>query len=39
MVGKDSSWGGGQINVSTDAIIPFLQQFSARIHAHGTANE
>ena len=37
MVGKDSSWGGGQINVSTDAIIPYLQQFSARIHAHGAA--
>ena len=37
MVGKDSSWGGGQINVSTDAIIPHLRQFSARIHGHGAA--
>ncbi len=37
MVGKDSSWGGGQINVSTDEIIPHLRQFAARIHAHGAA--
>jgi 2,4-dienoyl-CoA reductase-like NADH-dependent reductase (Old Yellow Enzyme family)/thioredoxin reductase len=37
MVSKDSSWGGGQIDVSTDAIIPHLQEFSARIHAHGAA--
>src|SRR3954451_23475557 len=26
-----------QLNVSTDAIIPHLQQFSERIHAHGAA--
>ncbi len=37
MVSRDSSWGGGQIDVSTDTIIPFLQQFSARIHDHGAA--
>jgi 2,4-dienoyl-CoA reductase-like NADH-dependent reductase (Old Yellow Enzyme family) len=37
MVSRDSSWGGGQINVSTDAIIPHLQQFSGRIHAQGAA--
>lgn len=37
MVSPDSSWGGGQINVSTNAIIPHLQQFSTRIHAHGAA--
>ena len=37
MVGKDSSWGGGQINVSADEVIPYLQQFSARIHGHGAA--
>jgi 2,4-dienoyl-CoA reductase-like NADH-dependent reductase (Old Yellow Enzyme family) len=29
MVSRDSSWGGGQIDVSTDAIIPWLQQFSS----------
>ncbi len=37
MVSADSSWGGGQINVSTDAIIPHLQEFSGRIHGHGAA--
>jgi 2,4-dienoyl-CoA reductase-like NADH-dependent reductase (Old Yellow Enzyme family) len=37
MVSRDSSWGGGQIDVSTDAIIPWLQQFSARIHDQGAA--
>jgi 2,4-dienoyl-CoA reductase-like NADH-dependent reductase (Old Yellow Enzyme family) len=37
MVSKDSSWGGGQITVSTDAIIPHLQEFSSRIHGHGAA--
>jgi 2,4-dienoyl-CoA reductase-like NADH-dependent reductase (Old Yellow Enzyme family) len=37
MVSKDSSWGGGQIDVSGDAIIPDLIQFSERIHAQGAA--
>ncbi len=37
MVSRDSSWGGGQIDVSGDAIIPYLRQFSARIHGHGAA--
>jgi 2,4-dienoyl-CoA reductase-like NADH-dependent reductase (Old Yellow Enzyme family) len=37
MVSRDSSWGGGQIDVSGDAIIPCLQEFSARIHGHGAA--
>ncbi len=35
MVAPDSSWGGGQINVSRDSVIPFLQQFSGMIHGHG----
>ena len=26
-----------QLNVGTDAIIPYLQQFSERIHKHGAA--
>jgi len=26
-----------QLNVGTDAIVPYLQRFSERIHAHGTA--
>jgi 2,4-dienoyl-CoA reductase-like NADH-dependent reductase (Old Yellow Enzyme family)/thioredoxin reductase len=33
----DSSWGGGQINVSDDSVIPHLRRFSDRIHAHGAA--
>jgi 2,4-dienoyl-CoA reductase-like NADH-dependent reductase (Old Yellow Enzyme family) len=37
MVSKDSSWGGGQIDVSTDVIIPDLIRFSDRIHAQGAA--
>lgn len=37
MVSPDSSWGGGQINVSTDDVIPHLQAFSDRIHGHGAA--
>jgi 2,4-dienoyl-CoA reductase-like NADH-dependent reductase (Old Yellow Enzyme family) len=37
MISQDSSWGGGQIDMSTDRIIPYLQQFSERIHAHGAA--
>ncbi len=38
MVDVDSSWGnGGQLNLATDAVIPHLQAFSQRIHAHGAA--
>jgi len=37
MVSRDSSWGGGQIDVSGDAIIPYLRAFSDRIHGHGAA--
>ncbi|MCK6453017.1 MAG: NADH:flavin oxidoreductase [Alphaproteobacteria bacterium] len=37
MVGHDSSWGGGQLNVATDEIIPYFQEFSRRIHDHGAA--
>jgi 2,4-dienoyl-CoA reductase-like NADH-dependent reductase (Old Yellow Enzyme family) len=37
MVSPDSSWGGGQINVASDEVIPWLQQFSERIHGHGAA--
>ena len=35
MVAADSSWGGGQVDVSRDGVIPFLRQFSERIHGHG----
>jgi 2,4-dienoyl-CoA reductase-like NADH-dependent reductase (Old Yellow Enzyme family) len=37
MVTPDSSWGGGQIDVATDEIIPWFRQFSERIHRHGAA--
>src|SRR5687768_4343707 len=37
MVSPDSSWGGGQISVSDDSVVPHLRQFSDRIHAHGAA--
>src|SRR5215204_7622419 len=37
MVARDSSWGGGQIDMSSDAIIPDLLDFSSRIHGHGAA--
>lgn len=36
-VAEDSLWASGQLNISTDAIIPHLQQFSRRIHAEGAA--
>ncbi|WP_250502080.1 NADH:flavin oxidoreductase [Caballeronia sp. AZ7_KS35] len=37
MVSSDTSWGGGQVDISDDRIIPYLQQFSTRIHAQGAA--
>ena len=37
MVARDSSWGGGQIDMSSDVIIPDLQAFSSRIHRQGAA--
>jgi 2,4-dienoyl-CoA reductase-like NADH-dependent reductase (Old Yellow Enzyme family) len=37
MVSRDSSWGGGQIDVSGDEVIPYLQEFAAGIHGHGAA--
>jgi 2,4-dienoyl-CoA reductase-like NADH-dependent reductase (Old Yellow Enzyme family)/thioredoxin reductase len=37
MVSPDSSWGGGQVSVASDAVIPALRRFSERIHAHGAA--
>jgi 2,4-dienoyl-CoA reductase-like NADH-dependent reductase (Old Yellow Enzyme family) len=35
MVSRDSSWGGGQLDMSTDRIIPYLQSLSSRVHAQG----
>ncbi|TIS55670.1 NADH:flavin oxidoreductase [Mesorhizobium sp.] len=37
MTSPDSSWGGGQLNLSTDEIIPHLQSLARRIHQHGVA--
>ena len=36
-VARDSPSSFGQIDISGDRIIPVLQEFSARIHAHGCA--
>lgn len=35
MTSPDSSWGGGQLDLSSDRIIPHLQSLSQRIHRHG----
>jgi len=36
-VAPDSLWPSGQVDVSTDAIIPLFEQFTAKIHHHGCA--
>ncbi|MEM7408001.1 MAG: NADH:flavin oxidoreductase [Pseudomonadota bacterium] len=36
-VSEDSTWSSSQLNVGTDAVIPYLQQFAQRIHATGAA--
>ncbi len=36
-VAPDSTWATGQLNLSTDAVLPYLESFSERIHAHGAA--
>ena len=36
-VAPDSTWAGGQLNMSSDRIIPYLETFSGRIHAQGAA--
>jgi len=37
MTSPDSSWGGGQLDLSGDRIIPHLERLAARIHGHGAA--
>jgi 2,4-dienoyl-CoA reductase-like NADH-dependent reductase (Old Yellow Enzyme family)/thioredoxin reductase len=37
MTSPDSSWGGGQLDLSSDRIIPHLTALSSRIHGHGAA--
>jgi len=36
-VDTDSLWASGQLNVATDDVIPYLRQFSERVHAEGAA--
>ena len=36
-VGQDSLWATGQLNIATDQIVPYLQQFADRVHAEGAA--
>ncbi len=37
MTSPDSSWGGGQLDLSSDRIIAHLTALSERIHRHGAA--
>lgn len=37
MTSRDSSWGGGQLDLSGDAILPHLEAMAQRIHGHGAA--
>ncbi|TQS70885.1 NADH:flavin oxidoreductase [Rhodobacteraceae bacterium] len=37
MVSPDSSWGGGQLNMADDAIIPDLARLAEEVHAQGAA--
>ena len=34
-VDMDSTWSAGQLNMSGDRIIPYLESFSQRVHAEG----
>ncbi|MDE0715441.1 MAG: N-methylproline demethylase, partial [Gammaproteobacteria bacterium] len=36
-VAPDSTWQSGQLNMSSDRIIPYLTQFSRRVHDAGAA--
>ncbi|CAN7637950.1 FAD-dependent oxidoreductase [Brucella pseudogrignonensis] len=36
-ISADTSWGGTQLDVSDDAVIPVFREFSERIHRHGAA--
>ncbi|MBX2836764.1 MAG: NAD(P)-binding protein [Gammaproteobacteria bacterium] len=36
-VDVDSTWSAGQLNMSGDQIIPFLESFSRRVHDEGAA--
>ena len=34
-VSEDSTWSSGQLNMSTDRVLPYLEKFSERIHQAG----
>ncbi len=36
-ISADTSWGGTQLDVSSDAVVPVFRAFSERIHRHGAA--
>lgn len=36
-VTEDSTWTAGQLDMSHDRIIPYLESFSSRVHAEGAA--
>jgi 2,4-dienoyl-CoA reductase-like NADH-dependent reductase (Old Yellow Enzyme family) len=36
-VAEDSTWASGQLNMSVDRIIPYLESFSTRVHDAGAA--
>lgn len=36
-IGPDSTWASGQLNVGTDTVIPYLQNFAERVHRNGAA--
>lgn len=36
-VAEDSTWNSGQLNMSTDRIIPYLRSFSSRVKAEGAS--
>ncbi|MDW6021516.1 NAD-binding protein [Mesorhizobium sp. BAC0120] len=36
-ISADTSWGGTQLDFTSDAIIPVFQQFAERIHGQGAA--
>lgn len=37
MTSPDSSWGGGQLDLTSDRVIPHLRAVAERVHRHGAA--
>ncbi|MCX8282046.1 FAD-dependent oxidoreductase [Phyllobacterium sp. 0TCS1.6C] len=36
-ISADTSWGGTQLDISSDAIVPVFHAFAERVHRHGAA--